>query len=357
MTKPELGGLSIQSAVDDDQMSLSVVICTCSPERTTQLWRLLRSLEGQTRRPTEVVVVVDSNPDLLAEVQGLAPRATVAANRHQRGLSGARNTGVELSSGSIVAFVDDDAVPSPDWVERLGAAYRDPTVIGAGGSVEADWEAGTARWFPPEFGWVVGCDYRGLPIRREMVRNLIGCNMSFRRSVFGTVGGFAADLGRIGTIPAGCEETEFCIRLKRRFPGQGLLFDPEIVVRHMVTRQRSSWAYFRARCFAEGRSKAAMSRLTGARRGLAAEKAYVARALPAGIRSAVLSWARGQDRNGLVRAGAMGAGLLITVAGFVAGTIEGYVLDPLRILSGGAVVASPRPEDPVAVVGPEEVPV
>src|SRR5439155_54307 len=73
-------------------------------------------------------------------------------------------------------------------------------------------------WHPPEFGWVVGCSYRGLPVEPAPVRNLIGCNMSMRRELFDAVGGFTHGIGRIGTIPLGCEETEWCIRVRQRFP-------------------------------------------------------------------------------------------------------------------------------------------
>src|SRR5205085_69247 len=80
-------------------------------------------------------------------------------------------------------------------------AYANLEVIGVGGTVEPLWLHGRPPWFPPEFDWVVGCTYCGMPEVAGPVRNLIGCNMSFRREVFEGVGGFRSGIGRIGTYP------------------------------------------------------------------------------------------------------------------------------------------------------------
>lgn len=119
-------------------------------------------------------------------------------NIESRGLSGARNSGVAVATGAIVAFLDDDAVAEPDWLERLAAHYADPNVIGVGGSVKTDWLHGRPRCFPREFDWVVGCSYRGLPEATSRVRNPIGANMSFRAEVLHRTGGFTSGRDRQG---------------------------------------------------------------------------------------------------------------------------------------------------------------
>lgn len=285
------------------------------------LLRLIGALQAQTLRPAEIIVVVDHNPELLVRLQESLADVTVVANAGTRGLSGARNTGVEFATSAIVAFIDDDAIPAPDLLERLTEGYEDQTVIGVGGAVEAIWEATPPAWFPPEFGWVVGCGYEGLPRTASPIRNFIGCNMSFRRDVFDTVGRFRIELGRIGSMPFGCEETEFCIRLSRAYPTAVLRFEPSAMVRHTVPIERSTWKYFRSRCYSEGRSKALVAHLRGASRGLASERSYVASTLPCGVLEAVSRRFKG-DRAGLARAGAILAGLAITVSGYVAGRLE-----------------------------------
>jgi O-antigen biosynthesis protein len=153
------------------------------------------------------------------------------------------------------------------------------------------------------------------------VRNLIGCNMSFRRGVFGEVGGFASRLGRLGSLPLGCEETELCIRIGQHAPDLDLVYDPELTVRHHVPRTRATWRYFLSRCHAEGISKAEVTRLAGRDSGLATERSYAARTLPAGVWSGVVATCTGRDASGLARAGAIVAGLGATTAGYVRGVV------------------------------------
>ena len=59
---------------------------------------------------------------------------------------------------------------------------------------------------------MVGCSHLGLPTTVTPQRNLLGAAMSFRRSVFDKVGAFDTDMGRVGSLPLGCEETEFALR-------------------------------------------------------------------------------------------------------------------------------------------------
>src|SRR5438309_1594218 len=97
-------------------------------------------------------------------------------------------TGIMFSRGSVVAFLDDDAVADDQWAKRLLAAYRDSDVVATGGAAEAVLESPLPTWWPSEFDWVVGCAYRGLPTHAEDVRNVIGCNMSVRRAALEAVG-------------------------------------------------------------------------------------------------------------------------------------------------------------------------
>src|SRR5581483_12443163 len=101
---------------------------------------------------------------------------------------GARNTGVSVATGSVCAFLDDDAEAAPDWLAWLVKAYADKDVLGVGGAIEPAWQDRRPEWFPEEFDWVVGCSYRGMPVISADTRNLIGANMSFRRDVLVNVG-------------------------------------------------------------------------------------------------------------------------------------------------------------------------
>jgi Glycosyl transferase family 2 len=302
--------------------TVSVVVCAYTQARASQLMDALRSLRDQSVRPFEVIVVVDHNRALLELVRRHATEVVAIENEEGPGLAGARNTGVRAARGELVAFLDDDAVAARDWIERLADAYRDPRVLGVGGAVLAVFEGRRPRWMPEEFDWVVGCSYRGQPGERSPVRNLIGCNMSFRRESLERVGGFAAGLGRVGADALGCEETDLCIRLSRETERAVILYDPAVRVGHRVPRERARFGYFLTRCHAEGLSKAEVARRCGGHLGLEAERAYTRHTLPAGVGVGVVAFLRG-DGAGLARAGAIVLGLAVTAAGFVSGSWTG----------------------------------
>jgi GT2 family glycosyltransferase len=299
----------------------SVVICAYADERWELLTAAVESAWAQTKPPVEVVVAADHNPRLAERARTAFKSVTVVENTGERGLSGTRNAGLAATRGAIVAFLDDDAVAAPDWLERLADAYEDDRVLGVGGAIEPRWEESRPRSFPPEFDWVVGCSYRGLPRVRAPVRNVIGANMSVRRDVLDGVGGFTVGIGRVGSLPVGCEETELCIRARRQRPGGEFLFEPTARVSHTVPRERARWTYFLRRCFAEGVSKAAVAASTAPGAALSSERSYVARTLPAAVARDMGSAFRG-DALGLARAALIASGLASTTAGYLVGSFR-----------------------------------
>lgn len=301
-------------------VDVSVIICAHTEERLRDLQAAISSVETQTVRPIETIVVIDHNPSLLERVSALAAGAMLVENAEPRGLSGARNTGIALALGKIVAFIDDDAVAAPDWLEKLVGWYKNPDVMGVGGSIAPMWAKGKPRWFPEEFNWVVGCTYKGMPRTAAPIRNLIGCNMSFRSDVFAAVGGFRGDLGRLGKYPAGCEETELCIRASQHWPHRTIIYEPGANVAHKVPPARGRASYFRARCYAEGLSKALVARHVGKHDGLASERTYATRTLPLGAANGAMQALLLQDITGIGRAAAIVAGLTFTMLGYVWGT-------------------------------------
>lgn len=298
--------------------SLSVIICAYTLDRWDQLLDAVRSVQLQHHPADEILLVIDHCPELARRATAALPGVRVLPNAEAQGLSGGRNTGVRAAHGDVVAFLDDDAAADPDWTARMLNAYRDPQVLGVGGLVRPLWESGRPEWFPPEFDWVVGCSYHGLPEERAAVRNFIGANMSFRRAEVLAAGGFRTDLGRIGTRPLGCEETELCLRISAHRRGATLLYEPAAAVRHHVPAARTTRKYFRARCYAEGLSKAAVARHAGSGPALASERAYLRRTIPA----AVVDGLR-PDRTAPPRTvPALATGVAATVLGYVVGRLH-----------------------------------
>ncbi len=312
---------------------ISVVICTHTEQRWDHLIAAVVSVREQTRPARETIIVVDHHPLLYRRLRSTLPGVTVVESREEPGLSGAKNTGVAVARGHVVAFLDDDAIAEPDWLRYLADSYADPAVLGVGGLTQPLWETGRPGWFPGEFDWVIGCSYVGMPRSRAPVRNLMGGNASFRREVFDAVGGFRNGIGRsVHKRPLGCEETEFCIRLRQRVRGCVLLFDHRAVIWHRVPPQRCLFAYFRARCYAEGLSKALVTRCVGAGDGLSAERSYSTRILPRGVARGLAEGLRGRPR-GLVRAWVIVVGLAATTAGYTVGSLGARVRSLKQALS------------------------
>ncbi|SEN64163.1 glycosyltransferase family 2 protein [Nonomuraea pusilla] len=305
-------------------MKTSVVICVYTEERWEDIRQAVESVGNQTRQPHELILVVDHNPDLLLKLKRAYPQAVVVENTHEKGLSGGKNTGVDVATGDIVAYLDDDAVADPWWLEALEEGFQEPGVVGVGGRTEPLWASKRRpRWFPYEFDWTVGCTYRGMPEVRAPIRNVMGGNAAFLREVVSEVGGFHSGIGRSvqgrKSRPLGCEETEFCIRLSQRKPGSVMLFEPRAVIGHKVSRQRERFAYFRSRCYAEGLSKALVTREVGTQDGLSSERAHAMKTLPLGALRGLGEALRG-DVGGLGRAFAIVVGLAWTTWGYVVGS-------------------------------------
>lgn len=299
--------------------TVSIVVCSYTEQRWTQLQNCIESARSQTLPAHEIILVIDHNEALLTRAQAAFADVRVMPNLNQQSLSGARNMGIANATGEIIAFVDDDGVIAPDWLEQFCACLEDPAVIGVGGTIAPMWEGKQPRWFPPEFFWVIGCTYEGQPKQRQAVRNLWG-SMCVRRAVFETVGDFHISLGRIGTKPLGDEETELCIRASMHWPKSRWVYEPAAVMRHSVPEARARWKYFCSRCYYEGISKSAISRLVGRNRGLAAERGYVLRVLPRAVGRGLLAPLRG-DLGGVRRAGAIVIGLMLTTMGYAIGAL------------------------------------
>jgi glucosyl-dolichyl phosphate glucuronosyltransferase len=311
----------------------SVIICAYTEERWRELLAAIESVQHQTLPPQEIIVVIDRNPHLLGRLREHVAGIIVLENSEAKGASGARNSGSAVAKGSLLAFLDDDAVAQPDWLEKLAACYTDSHIVGVGGKIEPRWGCQRPRWFPDEFNWVVGCSYRGLPEVITPVRNVIGANMSVRREALLQVGGFRESFGNNkgvdGAPPrskwlhhhAGDEETEFCMRVTQQLPQSQWLYTPSATVRHYVPPQRARWRFFLWRCYDEGLGKASLVKLHNTSTGLSSERAYTFKALPLGVGRGLADLLLHLDGCGLLRAGAILVGLASTMAGYMVGSV------------------------------------
>lgn len=228
--------------------SVSVVVCTRN--RPEELARCLRSLQNLSPPPQQIIVVdnapnSDATHQLVAQISGIQ---YVLESRP--GLSVARNTGIQHSTGDIIAFTDDDVVVHPNWVARLQQGFQDPRVIAVTGLMlpaELETEAqlifhrgaGGPGWgyraltFDPQF--FADMKPRGVPVWRIGA----GANMAFRRKAFDLVGYFDE---RLGAGASGCSEDS---ELWYRILAEGWLcrYEPTAVIYHYHRQNMSTLKY------------------------------------------------------------------------------------------------------------------
>jgi glycogen(starch) synthase len=206
---------------------LSVVICTYN--RAARLAELLGSLRGQTYPEFEVIVVNGPSSDNTDAVLANHAGAVRAGACAECNISASRNVGIAMAAGEIVAFIDDDAVPEPSWLEALVAPYGNIDVAGAGGPVE-DGRTGerlygvcvTTRAGEVAFDRIYS---KGLvQPNADPMLYLPGGNMSFRRDIIVAAGGFDEHYAY------GYDDVDLCARLIDA--GKMLVVVPEAVVSH-----------------------------------------------------------------------------------------------------------------------------
>jgi len=305
-----------------------VVVPAWSWERRDELAGCLRAIERQTLRPSETIVVIDHNQELLEWTREAFPAIQSIPNRHDRGVVGARNSGVEAASGDVIVLTDDDTEAEPTWIEGLASCFEDPNVVGVTGELLPKWSSARPRWFPPEFYWVFGCSYTGLPTEIAPVRNPIAANMAVRSQHLREIGGFRQgvaprEIKYRGVVIAGghaLEDTELGIRIGERWPEMSWLYQPHATVHHQVSPQQATLGYLLRRSFEEGASKVELARAVGAQQGLSSERRYISRILPSGVLRGLWQTLRG-DPHGALRSAAIVVGLIGSGLGFLAATL------------------------------------
>jgi glucosyl-dolichyl phosphate glucuronosyltransferase len=299
-------------------LSISVVIAAYSLDRWPITIASVRSVQRQSVAPAEIILVIDNNPPLYRIATREFTGIVVVENVGSRGASAARNTGLAASSGNIVAFLDDDAIASREWLHFLSQHFCDDSVVGVGGEVIPAWQSARPRWLPREFDWVVGASYAGMPTHVSEVRNVWGGNMAVRHAAIAAVGGFRGKFGKIESSSQP-EDTDLCVRISQA-SGMRWLFEPEATIAHVVPAQRGTLRFFVGRCWSEGRGKAELAALVGLTDGTSLERYFATRVLPrAALRESILALT-GRDRAAAARCASLLLGAFSSFLGFAIAT-------------------------------------
>jgi glucosyl-dolichyl phosphate glucuronosyltransferase len=296
-------------------MRISVVLCTYDPALYDAFREATEAVLAQTYPDVELVIVIDGRPALADRIEreyGDRPETVIRCNDENRGLLESRNLGAGLASGEVVAFLDDDAVPDPDWLAVLDAIYERTDALAAGGIMTPEWVAGRPGFLPAEFYFLVGVTHLGFADGPGEVRNTFGSNISFRRAVFSELGGFDPAIGgRTGDSHLQGGETELCVRLQQEY-GEGVQYTPEARVAHKVFDYRTEPIWLARRAFWQGYSKRAMSVLLPEAGG--EESDFLARLLTEFIPNRIRGLLRTPTRGRFVQLVALFA--LIACVGF-----------------------------------------
>ena len=246
---------------------ISAIICTHN--RDNYLGSAIDSLLAQDFPGSfEVVVVDNASKDNTREVvEARLPNPKLEyVYEPITGLSVARNTGAKTASAEILAYLDDDAVASSQWLRVLYEAYQSNNKLAiAGGKVTLIWpeDINPPKWLSVELSGnlgyydlgnsVVYIDQPGLTPR--------GLNYSIRRTFLEQIGGFDINLGRVGKKLLSNEElytTELALK-----QGWQVAYLPEALVAHNVAPERVKPSWFIERGWWQGVSECYREQLTG----------------------------------------------------------------------------------------------
>jgi glycosyltransferase involved in cell wall biosynthesis len=245
-----------------DGPSLSVVICTL--DRAALLDGCLDAVAAACPEDgtVEVIVVDNGSTDHTAAVIA-EHRGVERVVEPIRGLARARNAGLSAARGDVVAFLDDDARPEPGWATALlDARGRWPEAVALGGPVRLEWCEPPPRWLVPSLArWFSAVDHGPSPRLLRPDEHLVGANLAVARVRAIGIGGFAPELGRVGSSLASEEEVDL---LRRLCAGGGVVgWVPDAAVRHVVPAARMTRRWLLRRALAQGRCDTIAARLRG----------------------------------------------------------------------------------------------
>ena len=244
-------------------MKVSVIVCTYSEDIYDHFQEAVESVLDQTYEDIEVVLVSDGNEAVYQRMQddyGELSNTIVSRTDDNVGISAARNHGIELATGDIIAQIDDDAIADPEWIAELVRVYEETDAVAVGGKMTPEWVAGKPEFLPEEFYWLIGVTHRGFAEPGEEVRNTFGSNISFRREVIEELGGFDPHVGRKGEAEIQAHESELGTRLRQQFD-RGVVYNPDAKVAHKVFDYRTEPLWLIKRAFWQGYSKRALETL------------------------------------------------------------------------------------------------
>lgn len=236
---------------------LTAVVCTHNrPEDLRRCLDAFADLED----PVELIVVDSASTPPCRELVG-ALASSIANHKYLRedvpGLSRARNRGLRHASGEIVAFVDDDAAPRPDWARKIVEPFdADPRIGCVGGACHAFFpHCERPGWLSDRLLQFAGITrFQSAREARSSAEWPFGANVAFRGEALDAAGGFPEHLGRTGTALLSGEESAAIAAV--RAAGWRIVLHPDATVDHAVPADRCVSHYYWRRLWWAGVTRA-----------------------------------------------------------------------------------------------------
>jgi glycosyltransferase involved in cell wall biosynthesis len=244
-----------------DRLSMNITVILCTYNRSQSLSKALDSVAVSTLPKSvewEVLVVDNNSKDQTREVIEEYCRRYPGRFRYlfepQPGKSHALKTGIQEAQGDILAFMDDDVIVEPTWLQNLTTALHDGQWVGAGGRILPEQTFSPPRWLPLQDRYALApfALFDLGPKAGALTEPPFGTNMAFRKKVFEKYGGFRTDLGPRPGSEIRNEDTEFGHRLLAA--GERLRYEPSAVVYHSIPENRIQKKYLLAWWFDKGRA-------------------------------------------------------------------------------------------------------
>lgn len=252
---------------------ISAVICTHNREQ--YLGAAIDSLLAQSMGEYgpdsyEIIVVDNASTDKTAEIArsrvAKAPTSVQYLYESQLGLSAARNAGAAAARGKIVAYLDDDAEASEQWLASLLPVFEQNEKIAiAGGKVTLIWPPGARppSWLSDDLASGLGAYDLGdqLVYIDQPALTPRGLNYALRKSFLLEVGGFDLKLGRVGKNLLSNEEQQMTrLALDR---GWQVAYVPAALAAHNVAIARMKPSWFLRRSWWQGISESYREQVSG----------------------------------------------------------------------------------------------
>lgn len=249
---------------------MDLTVCICTHNRPHYVRDCLDGLGRQTVARDRIgILVVDSgsSPAAAAELEALAAENDVRLIRvDEPGVSLARNAGAWAARTQFIAYIDDDAIPAPDWVGSILHAIaqpgRPPALIG--GRILPKWEAPLPAWWPPALRGVLSIvehegkgEYRTPAVPEGL--EPYAANMVVHVLSLLAAGGFGGSVGRYGHALLSDEEVQLAWTLQDA--GYSIRYDSRIVVHHQIQAHRLEPEWLLSRLYWQGASTVLTRRL------------------------------------------------------------------------------------------------